>query len=153
MYSSIGLGGVSVNIFSGEPGLGGALTNPTELARQKGSIKERYAVTFRKRTYSDVETAYHQLKTDSATTNDALMVELIACKLRQHPRLLNAITARGGVSWLETCSHYTKAKSEQFSSWEGMGRNSRFIRNLIAGYELALTDLPVGEAEQMDLFG
>lgn len=141
-----------MNIFSGEKGLGGALTNPTELARRKGSIVERYPVTYRKKMYPDAEIAYFALASASDSDNDRLMVELIACKLRQHPRLLEAITARGGVSWLGTCSHFTSARSEGFSSWEGQGRASRFIRNLIAGYELSLTAEPVGETEQLDLF-
>lgn len=130
-----------INIFSGEVGLGAALTNPTELARQKGKLAHAYPVTVLGRRFPDAESAYKQLRSDSPIANDALMAELIAAKLRQHPRLLEAISRRGGVPWLECCSHWTGATSEHAKAWEGSGRESRFIRNLIAGYELASADL------------
>jgi hypothetical protein len=138
-----------INIFSGEPGLGGALTNPTELARQKGCIQQSYPITFAGRHWPDVETAYKRLKRDTPAENDALMVELIATKLRQHTRLRDAITARGGVAWLKTCSHHTNARSESFQSWEGTGEESRFIRDLVAGYEASFSDevIQVGQAQ------
>jgi hypothetical protein len=63
------------------------------------------------------------------------MVDIIAAKLRQHPRLGEAVKRRSGVSFLERCEHFTGARSESFRAWEGFGRESRFIRNLIAGYE------------------
>lgn len=141
-----------MNIYSGENGLGGALTNPTELARRKGNLVEKYEVVFRKRTYPDAETAYHALKTTSAEENDRLMVELIACKFRQHERLTQAVARRGGAAWLRTCSHLTGAKSDSAISWEGVGMNSRFIRNLAVGYELALSTEEVGVCDQFDLF-
>lgn len=126
-----------INIFSGEKGLGGALTNPTELARKKGSIEEYYPVRYAARNWPDVETAYHVLKTENTVENDELMAELIAAKLRQHPTLMAQIEQRGGKEFLLLCSHFTGAKSEQAKSWEGQGLASRFIRNLVKGHDKA----------------
>lgn len=127
-----------INIFSGEPGLGGALTNPTEMAKRKGSIDVRYPVTYDGRAYPDVELAYHVLASGNVVADDSLMANLISHKFLQHPALLETVTASGGVEFLERCSHLTNAKSAGFQSWEGVGRQSRFIRNLITGYEQAL---------------
>ena len=126
-----------INIFSGAGGLGSALTNPTELAYQKGALKQRYPIVFGKRRWPDVETAYLTLKGEDRQANDALMAELIAAKLTQHPRLRETIVQRGGAPFLAACSHFTGARTDRFRSWEGEGCDSRFIRNLIAGFELA----------------
>lgn len=127
-----------INIFSGEKGLGGALTNPTLLSRQKGNIRGYYAIEYGGTLYSDVEGAYHRLKGASILANDELMASLIAAKFLQHPVLLDEVKKRGGVEFLEKCEHFTGAKSDSFKAWEGHGRESRFIRNLIKGFEFAL---------------
>ena len=62
------------------------------------------------------------------------MVRVIALKLRQHPALVEGITARGGVAYLERCDHLVGVKG---SRWEGRSRESRFIRCLIAAFETA----------------
>jgi hypothetical protein len=141
-----------LNIFSGGHGLGAALTNPTELAFRKGAISARYPVLFRGVRYPDVESAYHQLKVANALENDDTMISLIACKFRQHPALSVEVVRQGGAAWLATCSHLTGAKSPSAMSWEGHGRESRFIRNLVAGFELSQSDQVVGEAIQSELF-
>ena len=124
-----------VNIWSGCAGLGGALTNMSERAREKGCIKYAYPVIVNGVTYPDSEAAYQALKISGQESyNDGLMVDLIMLKFRQHPILFERVTANGGVAWLEKCSHFTQAKSERAQSWEGQGHGSRFIRNLIAGY-------------------
>jgi hypothetical protein len=64
------------------------------------------------------------------------MVRIIAAKLTQHPELLRGIRERGGVAWLERCCHVVGVRN---SRWEGEGRESRFIRCLIAAYTLAST--------------
>lgn len=140
-----------INIYSGEKGLGGALTNPTELAFRKESIQNSYPVKFRNREFADVEEAYHVLAGPSPEENDKLMALLIACKFEQHPMLFQAVIKRGGVAWLDQCSHFTYAKSEGFQAWEGQGRESRFIRNLIAGFELAMAG-QIADGNQQSLF-
>jgi hypothetical protein len=129
--------GEPINIFSGATGLGGALTNPTELARRKGCVDKAYSIRFKGRDWVDVETAYHVLAQVDPTeeARDALMVELIAAKFRQHPELLQAVEAQGGSAWLCQCTHFTQARSERAQSWEGAGMESRFIRNLVAGFD------------------
>ena len=68
------------------------------------------------------------------------MVRIIALKLKQHPELVEGITARGGVAYLERCDHLVGVKG---SRWEGRGKESRFIRCLIAAFETVLRDAPV----------
>lgn len=128
-----------INIFSGAEGLGGALTNPTELARRKGCVKQAYPVLFAGRLWTDVETAYHVLAQDTAVVEerDALMIELIASKFRQHDELRRQVTENGGAPWLRACSHFTNARTARAQSWEGAGLESRFIRNLVLGFERA----------------
>ena len=131
-----------MNIFSGSTdgnGLGAALTNPTQLARRKGRIKQDYPVHFNGVDWPDAEHAYLTLATGDTEHDDKLMVEIIAAKFAQHPALRAAVEDLGGVCFLETCKHITNARSARFRAWEGFGRQSRFIRNLIEGYRLAVT--------------
>ncbi len=141
-----------LNIFSGAMGLAGALTNPTELARRKGCIDKAYSIRFKGREWVDVETAYHVLAQLDPTEDgrDRLMLELIATKFRQYPDLLSAVEAHGGRDWLMTCTHFTQARSERAQSWEGAGLESRFIRNLVAGYDMV--HAPAVELGQQTLF-
>jgi hypothetical protein len=141
-----------INICSGAGGLGSALTNPTELAFQKGALAQRYSIVFERRRWPDVETAYLTLKrVDDIQGNDQLMAELIAAKFLQHPELFAQLIERGGVAFLERCSHFTQARTERFRAWEGEGLASRFIRNLIAGFELAQRGV-ASVGGQADLF-
>jgi len=143
------------NIYSGSTdgnGLAAALTNPTELSKRKGNVKQDYPVFFQGVTWPDAESAYltlaaslpHVIKAASPREDcthliedarDKLMIDIIVAKLRQHPRLGQTVRAKGGVAFLERCEHTTNAKSSRFQAWEGYGRESRFIRNLIAAYE------------------
>lgn len=125
-----------INIFSGTKGLGGALTNPTELAFSKGSIQQHYPIVYQGKEYLDVESCYLKHKTEHFDENNHLMIKLIATKLTMHTRLFFEIQKNGGVDWLEQCSHKTNAKTASFQSWEGIGRESRFVTNLIHAYIL-----------------
>ncbi|MDN8078664.1 DUF4326 domain-containing protein [Burkholderia multivorans] len=129
-----------INIWSGAPGLGGALTNMSERAREKGCIKHQYPVKVNGVVYPDSEAAYQALKVPGEEEyNDGLMIDLIALKFAQNTKLFDLVTKNGGVAWLEKCSHFTQAKTERAQSWEGQGNGSRFIRNLIHGYLKAKT--------------
>lgn len=131
-----------INIWSGAAGLGGALTNMSERAREKGCIKHSYPVVINDVRYVDSEAAYQALKIPGNDEyNDGLMIDIIALKFRQNPRLMEYVGKRGGAAWLEKCSHFTQAKSERFQAWEGQGNGSRFIRNLVFGYKKAVTGL------------
>lgn len=137
--------GDGINIWSGAKGLGGALTNMSELAKKKGGIKHSYPVRVNGVQYPDSEAAYQALKRPGdAAYNDGLMIDIICLKFQQNLKLKNLVTERGGVSWLGRCSHFTGAKSERFQAWEGQGVSSRFIRNLIHGYQKSLS----GEAPE-----
>lgn len=127
-----------INIFSGVAGLGGYLTNPTEMARAKGCVPRACRVTFAGKLYPDAEAAYQANKRPKPDENDTMMAEVIAAKFRQHPFLVEEVQEKGGAPWLATCSHFTGAKTPGAQSWEGAGLESRFIRNLVRGYELFL---------------
>lgn len=141
-----------INIFSGAHGLGGALTNPTEMARRKGCIDKAYSVLFKGRLWPDAETAYQVLALNNPDrlARDKLMLELIAAKFRQHPDLLQEVQLRGGREWLATCTHFTQARTERAQAWEGAGMESRFIRNLVAAFDLLQE--PAVELGQSTLF-
>lgn len=132
----------AINIWSGAPGLGGALTNMSERAKEKGCIKHSYPVKVNGVSYPDSEAAYQALKIPGNDDyNDGLMIDLIALKFKQNTILFDRVTQNGGAAWLEKCSHFTQAKSDRFQAWEGQGHGSRFIRNLIQGYLKAKTGI------------
>lgn len=130
-----------INIWSGAQGIGGALTNMSERARAKGLIKHAYPVTINGKKYEDSEAAYQALKIQGDDEyNDGMMIDVICLKLQQNPVLREVIDEKGGAAWLRNCSHFVGAKSERAQSWEGQGYGgSRFIRNLVHGYEKVLT--------------
>ena len=110
-----------------------ALTNPTELARRKGKLAHAYPVIDKNgNRWPDSEAAYKAFKTGDTPHDEWVMVRIIIAKLRQHPELVTGISGRGGVTFLERCDHLVGVKN---SRWEGRGRESRFIRCLIAAYE------------------
>ena len=126
------------NIFSGSRdgnGLAAALTNPTTLSRRKGTVQQDYPVEYAGKVWPDAEHAFLMLQVEEEAYDDLIMVDIIAAKFKQHLRLAEAVQQRGGVNFLEKCEHFTGAKTPRFAAWEGYGRESRFIRNLIAGYE------------------
>lgn len=117
-----------------------ALTNPTELARKKGNLTRAYPVTDKTgRRWPDAEAAYKAYKTGDTPRDERIMVRIVAAKLEQHPELLAGVRARGGVAFLESCSHLVGVRG---SRWEGRGRESRFIRCLIAAFEKTPSETP-----------
>lgn len=122
-------------ISSNSKGLEGALTNPTELAKSKGNIKQSYPVTFRGKTYVDAEAAYQALKgtatkDEGANSTYNLMVDIIKTKLEQHPSLAKAITEKGGSEWILKATHQPTNKN---SVWETGGKDW-FIKALNEAY-------------------
>ena len=115
-----------------------ALTNPIELARSRGNVTHAYPLVAKTgRVWRDAEAAYKTYKTGNTTRDERLMLRIIALKLKQHPELVEGVTARGGVAYLERCDHLVGVKG---SRREGRGRESRFIRCLIAAFETVLRD-------------
>lgn len=127
-----------IEIGSNTRGLGAALTNPTELAKKKGNIKNSYPVYFtwlnkdyeaQDANFEDVEQAYQKLKDpDEAKTqpsretskNYKLMVDLITAKLEQYPILVQEITKQGGSPWILASTHQPTTKN---TVWETGGKN------------------------------
>lgn len=149
---------VNIGSKSSDP-LGAALANPTVEAKESGKIQGDYPVSFRDNaavpagiygpeTYTQdkangipflsAEQAYQHYKTTVAleAQREQLMTEIIQAKLEQHPKLFAAITQRGGVEWLENCTHYVTSNRDNY--WEGKGKESPFIRALIEGYSRVL---------------
>ncbi|AFZ61141.1 hypothetical protein H6G54_28860 [Anabaena cylindrica FACHB-243] len=149
---------VNIGSRSSDP-LGAAMTNPTVKAKELGKIQGEYPVSFRDNaavpagkygpeTYAQdkpagvpfvsAEQAYQHYKTTVPLGEPRiqLMAEIIQAKLEQHPKLFAAITQRGGVEWLENCTHYVTSARDNY--WEGKGKESPFIRALIEGYSKVL---------------
>ncbi|MTJ10786.1 hypothetical protein FJR04_24470, partial [Anabaena sp. UHCC 0204] len=128
-------------------------------AKELGKIQGDYPVSFRDNaavpagkygpeTYAQdkpagvpfvsAEQAYQHYKTTVPLGEPRiqLMAEIIQGKLEQHPKLFAAITQRGGVEWLENCTHYVTSARDNY--WEGKGKESPFIRALIEGYSKVL---------------
>ena len=123
-----------INIWSGGEGLGAVLTNMTELAFKKGKLKNHYPIDYNNISFKDVESVYQKFKTESDEWNDDLMTSLICEKFRTYPQIPSTIKEYGGIDFLRKCTHYTRAKTKRFKSWEGNGEESRFIRNLVRAY-------------------
>lgn len=140
----------AVEISSNAKGLAGALTNPTELAKSKGNIKQSYPVDFRGVVYKDAEAAYQALKgtaTKDAGPNNTynLMVDIIKAKLQQHPILTNEINKKGGSAWILSSTHQP---TKQNSVWETGGQNW-FIKSLNDAY-LSVTKSSVKEKTTLE---
>ena len=122
------------NIASTSKGIAAALTNPTELAKQKGNLENSYPVTFNGVTYVDAEAAYQANKASylANKTTDKLMTDIITAKLQQHPSLVKGIDARGGEQWLRSSTHIVKGDN----FWEtGAGKQNAFMNALIQAYK------------------
>ncbi|AFY91145.1 hypothetical protein [Chroococcidiopsis thermalis] len=146
--------GINISSGSQDP-LGAVLTNPTVKSKAKGRIQGDYPVSFRDNPevkagtygpetytqdkpagvpFASAEQAYQHYKTGLPLGEERieLIAEIIQAKLEQHPKLLQAIASRGGVQWLENCTHYVTATQDSY--WEGRGDRSPFLRALMRGY-------------------
>ena len=127
------------NITSNNKGIIAALTNPTELARQKGNIPKSYPIKFRGKTYEDAEGAYQAYKTGKISQDYKLMVEVITEKMNQYPELVSEITRRGGRDFIKKSEHTISARYDRGSRWTGRGLDSRFIKALHEAYSKVTT--------------
>ena len=127
------------NIHSGTKNGLAVLTNPTVMAKRKGTVRGDFPVTVDGKLYEDAEAAYQEIKWTIPNTDkdrEDLCVRVIAAKLEQYPQLVEFIRHNGGVTWLSKCSHHVHAQSSGFQYWEGDGFDSAFIRCLIKAYKL-----------------
>jgi len=75
-----------------------------------------------------------------------MMQDVLIAKLQQYPTLVKGITERGGAAFLEASSH------EGFGNrFEGQGRKSAFINNLIEAYNEVTHPKPTDEEVQQKL--
>lgn len=131
-----------MNIWSGSKehsGLAAALTNPTRLAKKKGMLQGDYPVKVGERTFEDAEQAYQTLKRElphhaELPELERLMTKVLALKLTQHPRLVEAMKTKGGATWLSQARHVVRG-----GRWEGEGLKSPFIRSLVAAFKQVAT--------------
>ena len=128
-----------IDISSNSRGLGGALTNPTELSKSKGNIAMSYPVEVRGKKYQDAEAAYQALKDKKESTtkpskdkssNFALMTEILTNKLDTYPNLFSEIQNRGGLAFLNVSVHQPTNKN---TVWESGGQNW-FIESLAEAF-------------------
>ncbi len=137
--TSVTSNSISIEISSNSKGIGAALTNPTEISKLKGNIAQSYPVTYEGTVYKDAEAAYQKLKDKNETKtkpsiddskNYELMVDIIATKLSQYPRLVDEITRLGGSDWILKSTHQPTNKN---TVWETGGQNW-FIKALNDAY-------------------
>jgi superfamily I DNA/RNA helicase/O-acetyl-ADP-ribose deacetylase (regulator of RNase III) len=129
-----------INIWSGQRGLGGALTNPTHISKRKGSIKRDYPVEFGGTIYQSAEHAYQERKRRRGDLE--MMAHIIRAKFQQYPFLGEALEREGGIPFIETSWHETGARDKW---WQGKGRQSPFLRALIAGYRLSKGEIDIAD--------
>lgn len=111
------------NIWSGNRMLA-VFTNPTEIAFRKGNLKRNWPVRFQGTDYSDAETAYKKFKRVCHSFEGLQngMVDIISCKLCQHP--------------VQQCSHLVfPGCQNRLGRWEGWELESAFIRCLHRAFE------------------
>ena len=126
--SSTSVEGININTKSSDK-LGRELTNPNWGAKNIMDIEAEY-----KANASKIKAP--ELTMDEALKYDMnLMYKLQMKKFKAHPELIQEITDRGGVKFLEASEHTVGVKG---SRWEGKGINSNFIKVLIKSYEDSL---------------
>ena len=127
---------IGEEISSNTKGLAAALTNPTELSKKKGNIKQPYPVTFEDKEYVDAEAAYQANKKSYPTRGEdagstyTLMTKILTAKLEQYPQLVKAITENGGSEYILKSTHQPTNKN---TVWETGGQNW-FIKALNTAY-------------------
>ncbi|WP_414588384.1 YpsA SLOG family protein [Scytonema sp. PCC 10023] len=135
--------------------LGAVLTSTTVKSKQVGTIQGEYIVSFRDNqampagsygpeTYTQskpegqpflsAEQAFYAYKETLLLGEPRvqLMAEILTARFEQHPRLVEAVTERGGVEWLQQCTYYVSNSKDNF--WEGKGEQSPYIRALKMAY-------------------
>lgn len=138
-------------ITSYSDGLGFALTNPIFTSptgftwNRSWTSEQRFwreymkeGIIFEQHRYQDVEEAYQKNKKNysirktlfNSMTTDDLMIELLKIKLLTFPKLVIEIKVRGGLTYLENCTHQP---TKQNSHWETGGDNG-FIKALVTAY-------------------
>lgn len=85
--------------------------------------------TFDEVAYNDTSFKPRGSKPANRELNYDIMVKILSAKFRQHPELIQGINERGGLKYLEACTH--NVTGDKF--WESNGEN-KFISALIEAY-------------------
>ncbi|WP_243146674.1 putative molybdenum carrier protein [Scytonema sp. UIC 10036] len=148
--------GINFNSQGNDP-LGAVLTSTTVKSKQVGTIEGEYPVSFRDNKAMPVGNygleTYTQSKPEGQPFLSAeqaffayketlplgeprvqLMAEILTARFEQHPKLVEAVTKRGGVKWLENCSYKVSPEGSKANFWEGEGLQSPYIRALAQAY-------------------
>ena len=120
--------GINISSKSSDK-LGRELTNPNWGAKNIMDIEAEYKANASKIKAPNLNAA-EALKYDMN-----LMYKLQMKKFKAHPELVQAITDRGGIKFLEASEHTVGVKD---SRWEGKGTKSNFIKVLIKSYQDSL---------------
>ena len=71
----------------------------------------------------------------------------MVCKLNTYPNLITEIDKRGGLEFLQLCSHVVSGNK----NWEGIGEKSNFIKVLCSAYKYN-KGISIDANEQKELF-
>jgi hypothetical protein len=127
-----------------------ALTNPTHTSprgfewSRKWSTSQAYwrsilanGIEYKEKWYKDVEEAYqkNKLKFPLGAKRNKFMLDLLVIKLKTYPILVEEIESRGGLHYLQKCTHSPTKKK---SYWETTGENM-FIVLLCEAYSRIIT--------------
>ena len=148
--------GINFNSRGSDP-LGAVLTSTTVKSKQVGTIKGDYPVSFRDnkempsgnygpetyiqskpqgQPFLSAEQAFYAYKETLPLGEPRvqLMAEILTARFEQHPKLAQAITQKGGVEWLESCTYKVSPEHSKANFWEGEGLKSPYIRAITQAY-------------------
>lgn len=131
-----------INISSNEKGIGGALCIDDRRARNQGLITKKYPVFYKGETFEcgidlfrDQELMYQHFSDiganlETVDEGDWLIVCLTE-KFKSNPSLWRVVKERGGVYFLDGCTHYRQGS---ISKYQGESIYSLYICHLIKVY-------------------
>ena len=135
-----------VNISTNEKGIGGALCIDDRSNRQRNLINKKYPVFYQGQMFDCAIDMYQnkelmdnyfsstEANLDRVDEGDWLVVCLTE-KFKSNPCLWKAVKERGGVYYLDGCTHYrNKTSGESETKYEGEGTFSLYICHLIDAY-------------------
>ena len=130
--------GVNIHCCSKElKGLAAALSPQTSFSYKHGYISKQYPVELFNVTYKDAWEAYTALKEKWNLDEFLTMEYVLKEKFLQHKDLLDEVQKLGGDDWIDLCSHVvTDDWKQRRNTWQGIQRQSLYIRCLSSAYKL-----------------
>lgn len=126
-----------INISSYESGLGGKLTN---FAKIPGGTPATQVITDSKGVeYKTAEDAYQAKKKELPNLSDAnvlkLMTAIITAKLEQNPILIDEISDKGGIEFLNESTHNLIKDGKEIKTDRWTGKDGLFMQALRSSYK------------------